>query len=475
VSIPPGSPDSSNEAHRAKGADGGRPHLIYLAIGFPPAAKSCAYRLRETANQFHRLGWDVTVVTIAASSWERDSGLDYSLLEQVDDGIEIVELPLVREDLETDINLFTEERAVRPAKWLTDLRRRERRSFPEPVFGGWRSALEKAVLDVHRRHPADLLMATCVPYTSLAAAWRLWEECGVPYAVDFRDGWSIDVVNGGEAFPLDSVAGQWESKILDSALSLWVVNDPIAEFYRNRYPHLAERIHVVRNGYDMDSVPTEPRHCDPGAGLTFGYLGTVNFSAQQLEKVLSAWRAARQQDPLLANARFEVRGHVGAGADREANALTELIRSAAEDGVEFGGPVRKADVAATYGRWDALVLILIGGRYVTSGKVYEYIATGLPIVSVHEIAHDAVRVLNGHPLWTGAFGFDEARLTAAFREAARLATSASDEQREAVRHHADPFTREGLMTVAVRELAQEALKAPTRGKQEPVGAGGRRS
>jgi glycosyltransferase involved in cell wall biosynthesis len=452
-----------------------RPHLIYLAIGFPPAAKSCAYRLRETANQFHRLGWDVTVITIAASSWERDSGLDYSLSEQVDGGIKIVELPLVRDDLETDITRFSEERAVRPARWLTDLRRRERRSFPEPVFGGWRHALEKAVLDVHRRHPANLLMVTCVPYTSLAAAWRLWQERRIPYAVDFRDGWSIDVVNGGEAFLPDSVAGQWEAKVLRSALSLWVVNDPIAEFYRARYPDLASRIHVVRNGYDKDSVPAEPRRADPAAGLTFGYLGTVNFSAQQLEKVLSAWRTAREQDPLLANARFEVRGHVGAGADREANALTELIRSAAEDGVQFGGPVRKADVAATYGRWDALVLILIGGRYVTSGKVYEYMATGLPIVSVHDIAHDASRVLTGHPLWTGAFGLDETRLTAAFREAARMAIEASDEQRAGVRAHADPFTREGLMTAAVRQLAEESLDASTRAKGEPVAAGGRKS
>ena len=39
----------------------GRPHAYYLAIGFPPAAKSCAYRMRETANQLYAEGWDVTV------------------------------------------------------------------------------------------------------------------------------------------------------------------------------------------------------------------------------------------------------------------------------------------------------------------------------------------------------------------------------------------------------------------------------
>ena len=61
-----------------------RPHAVYLAIGFPPAAKSCAYRMRETANQLCAAGWDVTVVTVCRRAWDDDSGLDLSLLDAVD-------------------------------------------------------------------------------------------------------------------------------------------------------------------------------------------------------------------------------------------------------------------------------------------------------------------------------------------------------------------------------------------------------
>ncbi|WP_220378198.1 glycosyltransferase [Streptomyces sp. 3212.3] len=411
--------------------------------------------MRETANQFVKAGWDVTVVTIAPESWERDSGVDPSLLEQVDPRVEVVELPLAREDLETDIRLYDESRALDPNGWVAELRIRQQQTFPEPNFGEWRGALEQAVLRIHQEHPADLLLATCVPYVNLAAAWKLWEEARVPYAVDFRDGWSIDVVEGVEAFSRDSEEGRWELKVLEHAVSLWVVNDPIADHYRARYPDFAARVHVVRNGYDADSSPGRVHSPDLESGLVFGYLGTVNFTTRHLETVLNAWRAARQKEPLLANARFELRGHIGAGAGREANRHTEILKQAEADGVFFGGPAAKAEVASIYAGWDAMVLILIGGRYVTSGKVYEYMATGLPIVSAHAVEHDASNVLRGHPLWTGAVGIDEEGLTESFVEAAHMAMETTDDMHAEAMAHADQFTREALMSVAVKNLVEE--------------------
>jgi len=410
--------------------------------------------MRETANQFCSLGWDVTVVTILQKSWEREFGLDHTLSDAVNPRVKIVELPLVRKDLETDIRKFSEKRALQPATWAKQERERHLRFFPELVFGGWRAGLERGVLDVHRAQPADLLLVTCAPYVNLAAALRLWNEHQVPYAVDYRDGWSIDVIGGGEAFTRESEAGVWEDKVLREATSIWVVNDPIAEFYRERYPHLADRVEVARNGFDPDSVPEFAVRPPRDEGLVFGYLGSLNVSPAFLGTVLEAWREARRRDPLVARSRFEIRGHIGAGALREANAHTELIQEAGSDGVTFGGPVPKAEVAETYGRWDALVLMLVGGRFVTSGKVYEYMATGLPVVSAHEVDHDASTVLAGRPLWTGARGLDVDSLATAFIEAAGMATEATIDERAAARAHARQFTRAALLAPSVRRLAE---------------------
>ncbi|MEU1397983.1 glycosyltransferase [Micromonospora zamorensis] len=433
--------------------------MVYLAIGFPPAAKSCAYRMRETANQFAAAGWDVTAVTIADEAWEREHGLDHTLSQGVNPSVRVVKLPLFRDDLETDIRSFTEQQALAHKDYLADLRKQDLKVFPEPVFGGWRPALEKALLQIHRKRHVDLLVTTCAPYVNLAATWKLWETHRVPYVVDFRDGWSVDVINNGEAFPRESVSGQWEIKLLTDAAAVWNVNEPISRWYRERYPELAHKMRVVRNGYDTASIPPQVRPAPPDRPLTFGYLGALTLPVPLLDAVLEGWRTARAEDPALADARFEVRGHIGTAWARGDNAHAELLRAAAVDGVLVGGSVPKAEVVDLYSRWDAVVLMVTGGRYMTSGKVYEYMATGLPVVSAHEADHDASTVLSTYPLWTGAVGLDPAELASAFRRAAAMARTADVAEREKARAEARQYTREEQLTPAVREVTELVLGA----------------
>ncbi|MFI7078684.1 glycosyl transferase [Micromonospora sp. NPDC049903] len=431
--------------------------MIYLAIGFPPAAKSSTYRMRATANQFAAEGWDVTVVTIMDEAWELDYGLDHSLTEGVDPRIRVVKLPLFREDLETDVRSYTEQRALAHRDYLAQLREQHLKVFPEPVFGGWRPALEKALLQIHRERPAELLVTTCVPYVNLAATWKLWKAHRVPYVVDFRDGWSVDVINGGEAFTKESVSGRWETKLLTDAVAIWNVNEPISRWYRERYPDLAHKMRIVRNGYDAVSIPVESLPAPADRPLTFGYLGALNLPVPLLEAVLEGWRTARATDPALADARFEVRGHIGSGWARGDNYHAELLKAAAADGVLVGGSVPKAEVIDLYSRWDAVVLMVTGGRYMTSGKVYEYMATGLPVVSAHEPVHDASTLLSTYPLWTGAVGLDPVELTEAFRRAAAMARNADAAEREKARAEARQYAREEQLIPAVREVTELVL------------------
>ena len=96
----------------------------------------------------------------------------------------------------------------------------------------------------------------------------------------------------------------------------------------------------------------------------------------------------------------------------------------------------------------------------TSGKVYEVLASGLPVLSAHEVEHDASTVLSGSPLWIPAVGFDTERLTESFRAAARLALEATEEDRATARKAAGQYARANQIEPAVRHVTSVVRGRP---------------
>ena len=351
------------------------------------------YRALATANRAIATGFDVTVVTATEETFRTYTGTDDSLLDRLDPAVDVVRIafPWPARDIR-----LTGQR-------VPDLLRRVRRrvlvlrsrfAFPETHYGSWLPGLTAAIENVHRRRPIDLCIATANPHVTLAAANRLHRAHQVPYIVDYRDGWSLDVFTGASLFGQRSRAGRWEGRILDQAAEAWFVNEPIRSWYAQRYPGCAARMHVVRNGWDpefldvdvhADTVPGDPRP------LTFGYLGTISAKVP-VRELAAGWVGAVADLP--PGSRLVLAGYRGffEGADER---VERLLTEAATAGLEVHEAVPKAEVAGFYDSVDVLVLALGTGRYVTSGKVYEYLATGKPVVAVHHTDNAASEILAG--------------------------------------------------------------------------------
>ena len=118
-----------------------------------------------------------------------------------------------------------------------------------------------------------------------------------------------------------------------------------------------------------------------------------------LDVLFDGWRAAKAH-PEFADATLELYGHLGF-FKQSADPLIDKIPLDEGLGITYHGPLAKTDVGDAYRSLDALVFCVPGAKYVTSGKIFEYMATGKPIVSVHAPDIAAVDVLTGHPLWFG--------------------------------------------------------------------------
>jgi glycosyltransferase involved in cell wall biosynthesis len=419
--------------------EGRRPRLLYICFYFPPTRASGVHRGLSTANHFAAAGWDVTVIT-PQREFFRDyiHSYDASLDSWVDRRITVERVPYKGWHFEPDIRQFGVLRGNLPRLAMSLHQQYEKLIFPE-TYSPWIVPTLRRAVRLHRREPFDMVLATGNPHASFAVAWGLHRLTGVDYAIDYRDSWTLNLYTDEPAYPAGHPAWRWERRVLGKAARIIFVNEPLREWHQRRYPDLADRMTVVLNGWEPDQLgellTLRPHHDRP---LQLGYLGTLT-QAVPLTEFVDGWRLARKETP-LENAEVRLFGHLGYF---RANAADVRARIPLDEGINisYEGPVAKSDVGATYDHLDILLLMLAGSRYVTSGKVFEYMATGKPIVSVHPPDIAASDVLRGYPMWFPTKDLEPDNICAALIDAAKAAGNATQADVDACRAFASRYTR----------------------------------
>ena len=428
------------------------PHVLYVAWGFPPARTGGVYRALATANALAHQGFRVTVMTADEECWRKYTGADDSLLDQIDTRINILRVPFDWQVLNPNLYEYSWWRVKFPRLWNRANRRSTWKIFPENSYGVWRPLIEKAALDLHQSEPISAVIGTANPNVSFTPAVLLHEQYGIPYFVDHRDAWSLDVFDGNTVFSPESKEGKWEKRIFNGAEQIWFVNEPIANWHRHHYPQVAHKIHVVTNGWDPAFITPAVPNSGVHSPLIFGYLGTISGKVP-IKEFVEAWKITKAQFPAMSESVVQIHGYLGFYGVANA-ALTNTLGRASEFGVEYKGPVNKTQIAKTYEQWDICLLILGTGRYVTSGKVFEYMATGKPIVSVHDPENAVTDVLKGYPLWFPVESLDPEEIARVLDRAAQAAQQATPEQHKMCINYAHQFRRDVVLNLAMRQVSK---------------------
>jgi len=410
------------------------------------------YRALATANAFAREGWRVTVLTATRDTFERLTGSDPETEREIDPRIEVVRVPFDPERGETDLSRWSRLHVFSPLLWNFLRSLRARVGFPENNYAIWAKPLARATEEIHAREPVDLVVGSANPSVDFVPGDVLHRRAGVPYVMDHRDAWHLDVYTGKRIGTTRSRSARLERRLMARATEAWWVNAPIRDWHAQQFPNLADRFHVVANGYDPAFMPPEhPRLPDP-ASLVFGYLGTI-YGPIPLRESLEAWRLARSRSPLVASARLEFRGRLGHFAEQDVEAA-RLLDEFRADGVEYKGPVSKTKVSEVYQGLDALLLIISRSRYVTSGKVFEYAASGLPIAALHHPETASTEVLAGRPGWFPAAEVSVEAFADAIVATADAAASLTQQDIEAAQTRSIPLQRDQQLLPRIRALRE---------------------
>ncbi len=425
-----------------------RPHLLYTAWSFPPSRAGGVYRALATVNAFAADGWDVTVLTVPREVFSSSTGVDLSLEEQLAPDVRVLRVDPGATAHISDLHRWSRLRARNVELWRGIDRMRDLRRFPELTYGRWRPRLERAAAEVHAERRVDLAIGTANPNVDFTTGAFLSRRFGVPYVMDYRDAWGLDVFSGDPLGSWIPGRARTERRLLSGATEVWFVNEPIRTWHAQTYGG-AERMHVVANGYDEYEVPLAvPVRPEREEGLVFGYIGTMSDQVP-VEPLVRAWGIGRRRGTIPESARLVIHGYVGhSGTGTASDALAE----SASEGVLFRGPVSKSRIGATYAGFDALVLALGTGKYVTSGKVYEYAATGIPIVSVHDPGNAATEVVSDAPGWVGTRSLDAADIAEALSLAADIASKQTPEERVSAQQWGAQFARDAQLQPRIRTL-----------------------
>ncbi|WP_161595141.1 glycosyltransferase [Mariprofundus erugo] len=215
----------------------------------------------------------------------------------------------------------------------------------------------------------DIIYASAPSFTSLLVSRRLAKISGCPWVAEFRDLW---VDNPYNDFPVwrQKLERIWERRVLASASGLVTVSQPLADTLK-QYFNLP--VIVITNGFDPDDYPSDVSRSTDGL-LHINYTGMIYPGRRDPGPLFEALR-------ILGSDRIRVNFY-----GRYLESAREMARSIGVGHlVQIHPPVPYVQSLRLQCEADLLLLLLWNSsqeKGVFTGKVFEYLGSGRPILVV---------------------------------------------------------------------------------------------
>jgi glycosyltransferase involved in cell wall biosynthesis len=254
--------------------------------------------------------------------------------------------------------------------------------YPDPQIGWYPAAVRAGTRAVSQQR-FDAVLSSSFPITAHLVARRISRRAGLPWAAEFRDPWSDTLPR----LPYRSRAAALERKIAREASRVIMPTPTWASHYGVRW---ATDVDVIPNGHDGPQAPSPP---DEGAVLT--HVGSYYPHRQDLAALWGALGRLRAEDPALVP-RIRWIGSL------EGQAWAELSKAGLGAMVDVTGFLPQAEALWLASASSLLVASgSVGRDHVARGwipaKLFEYLATGLPILYLGSDQDDAAALLRAHP------------------------------------------------------------------------------
>ncbi len=343
-----------------------------FAYYFPPLGGGGVQRTLKYVKYLPAEGFESIVIAGAGRAYAlRDGGL----MRDVPPGTVVIRahaLPLQQAQWKLGAAL---RRAGLPTRWVDEA------LWPDGLVG-WLPAAVRHGLRVARTRKPNVLYSTSKPETGHLAALIVHRITGIPWVADFRDAWTLNPFGQDSArhLPLADASARLERAVVAHASYITVVDESIDLLDMETDD---PRRMIIRNGVDPDDLPAFDSPAPASHRFRLSHVGAL-YGSRDAAPVFTALRDLAAQGKLDRD-QFEMRivGHTNVRkTDLDSLPVTFI------DYVDHETALGEMSGAS------ALLFYQPPASPGSSGKIYEYLASGRPVLCVADPGNLAYRLVD---------------------------------------------------------------------------------
>jgi len=362
-----------------------RSRLLLIAYYFPPLGMGGVQRPLKLAKYLPEFGWDVTVITVAGSSYY---AIDESLADELPSSVVVKRVKmrdpgrLLRPKARPSAAPVARHRT--PPAWARRIQQIAR--WPDDKFPFVRPAV-RAAERLHDETPFDAVLTTSPPPSVHAAGLRLQKRIKLPWVADFRDPWLVREGDWGPTRIHERYAKRMRAQIIANAGNIIAANDGIAASLRSE--HSQNPVEVIHNGFDEADFESVDAKRDASGEFRILLYGTLSHVVDptSVMRMIAEWRKRNPGRGLRII-------HAGLSIGIE----TETIARAFDlhDVFESTGYLPHRQAIGELCQADAIVIPLTtapGFESTVPGRIFEAMRSLRPILMVGSTEGEAARIL----------------------------------------------------------------------------------
>jgi glycosyltransferase involved in cell wall biosynthesis len=361
-------------------------NVLVVTYYFPPSGGPGVQRVLKFCTYLLDNGWRPVILTVKDADYP---ARDESLLNEIPSEAIVYRTPIL--EPYAVYRAFTGKKKGTPVDVNTIPKPGEKRSLKESLAEfvratffipdarmGWIKPGVKQGLGIIEKHDIQAIYSSSPPYSCSMIARNLKRKTGLPWVAGFRDPWRGFLSAPNRWWLPDAIDRAYERSVYAECDRMEVAWEGIAKDFAGKYPDIdTGKVHHLPNGFDSADFPTvevveKDRFVVTYTGSMYGKRNPETFFAA-VAKLVEEGRVDASDIRLQFIGRFGA--EVRAMFDHPVLADSILVH----DYMPHAASVRHLFQS------DALLMVVDdfkGNEEIVPGKVYEYMGSGKPIITL---------------------------------------------------------------------------------------------